>query len=218
MVVPKKGTSTLLARPCRVAVRCELLVASFLVGSECELQESVAAITECAFYESGCWFARATVGFVVILRVCVGVSRRLREPTCGVAFTGAGLWSVEPVEGVLALLVVPSLWGRDSLSQEFVAGRLWWRLVPPCVASSCRRALASGCLASVVGVRLAMPLMGVLALCCCFLFCVWERPVACLLPPFSMGCSDWWCSTMAFVAVLRTMATFVAKVPPLELP
>ncbi|MQL77144.1 hypothetical protein Taro_009547 [Colocasia esculenta] len=26
--------------------------------------------------------------------------------------------------------------GRDSLSQEFVAGRLWWWLVPPCVASS----------------------------------------------------------------------------------
>ncbi|MQL75788.1 hypothetical protein Taro_008149 [Colocasia esculenta] len=28
------------------------------------------------------------------------------------------------------------LCGRDSLSQEFVAGRLWWRFVAPCVASS----------------------------------------------------------------------------------
>ncbi|MQM17401.1 hypothetical protein Taro_050371 [Colocasia esculenta] len=37
------------------------------------------------------------LGFVVGLRVRVGVSRRLREPTCGVAFTGAGLWSAEPV-------------------------------------------------------------------------------------------------------------------------
>ncbi|MQL99465.1 hypothetical protein Taro_032197 [Colocasia esculenta] len=26
--------------------------------------------------------------------------------------------------------------GRDSLSQEFVAGRSWWRFVAPCVASS----------------------------------------------------------------------------------
>ncbi|MQM17487.1 hypothetical protein Taro_050457, partial [Colocasia esculenta] len=43
-------------------------------------------------------FACAAVGFVVGLHVRVGVSRRLREPTCGVAFTGARLWSVEPVE------------------------------------------------------------------------------------------------------------------------
>ncbi|MQM23963.1 hypothetical protein Taro_057033 [Colocasia esculenta] len=49
------------------------------------------------------WFARATVGFVVGLRICGGVSRRLREPTCGVAFTSAGVWSVELVEGVLCL-------------------------------------------------------------------------------------------------------------------
>ncbi|MQM11161.1 hypothetical protein Taro_044065, partial [Colocasia esculenta] len=52
-------------------------------------------------------FSRAAVGFIVSLRVRVGVSRRLREPACGVAFTGAGLWSVEPVEGVLALLAAP---------------------------------------------------------------------------------------------------------------
>ncbi|MQL99345.1 hypothetical protein Taro_032067 [Colocasia esculenta] len=84
------------------------LVASFPTGSECELQESVAAVAGCACYEHGCWFFRAAVGFVFILRVCVGVSRRLREPMCGVAFTGAGLLSVEPVEGV-CLLVVPLL-------------------------------------------------------------------------------------------------------------
>ncbi|MQM01590.1 hypothetical protein Taro_034348 [Colocasia esculenta] len=33
--------------------------------------------------------------------------------------------------GVPAALV-----GRDSLSQEFIAGQLWWRFVAPCVASS----------------------------------------------------------------------------------
>ncbi|MQM10823.1 hypothetical protein Taro_043721 [Colocasia esculenta] len=41
-------------------------------------------------------FARSAVGFVFGLRVRVGVSRRLREPACGVAFTGAGLFPVDP--------------------------------------------------------------------------------------------------------------------------
>ncbi|MQL68759.1 hypothetical protein Taro_001070, partial [Colocasia esculenta] len=45
------------------------------------------------------WFARAAVGFIIGLLICVGVSRRLREPTCGVAFTDAGLLPVDPVEG-----------------------------------------------------------------------------------------------------------------------
>ncbi|MQM15291.1 hypothetical protein Taro_048233 [Colocasia esculenta] len=48
-------------------------------------------------------FARAVVGFVLGLPIRVVVSRRLREPTCGVAFTGAGLWSAELVKvGVFA--------------------------------------------------------------------------------------------------------------------
>ncbi|MQL94012.1 hypothetical protein Taro_026662, partial [Colocasia esculenta] len=37
---------------------------------------------------------------------------------------------------VEAFLFPAALAGRDSLSQEFVAGRLWWRFVAPCVASS----------------------------------------------------------------------------------
>ncbi|MQL83983.1 hypothetical protein Taro_016482 [Colocasia esculenta] len=49
-------------------------------------------------------FAHAAVGFVLGLRILVVVSRRLREPTCGVTFIGARLYSAEPVEGVLALL------------------------------------------------------------------------------------------------------------------
>ncbi|MQM06444.1 hypothetical protein Taro_039267 [Colocasia esculenta] len=73
----------------RVAFLQVLEVASFSTGSECELQESVAAVAVCACYECSCWFTRAVVGFVVSLRIHVGVSRRLREPTYGVAFTGA---------------------------------------------------------------------------------------------------------------------------------
>ncbi|MQM10166.1 hypothetical protein Taro_043046 [Colocasia esculenta] len=60
------------------------LVASSPAGSEC-----VAAAAGGVCCECGCCFARAAVGFVLRLRIYVGVSRRLREPTCGVAFTGA---------------------------------------------------------------------------------------------------------------------------------
>ncbi|MQL90181.1 hypothetical protein Taro_022759, partial [Colocasia esculenta] len=38
---------------------------------------------------------------------------------------------------LLPLVGVPAaLAGRDSLSQEFVSGWLWWRFVAPCIASS----------------------------------------------------------------------------------
>ncbi|MQM17093.1 hypothetical protein Taro_050060, partial [Colocasia esculenta] len=67
--------------------RVVTMVASFPTGSECELQKSVAVVAGCTCCEHGCGFARAAVGFVVGLCVLVGVSRRLREPTCGVAFT-----------------------------------------------------------------------------------------------------------------------------------
>ncbi|MQM07306.1 hypothetical protein Taro_040145 [Colocasia esculenta] len=91
MSVPKKGTHAVLARPCRVLLG-EYLVVSFPAGSEC-----VAAAAGGACCEHGWYFVRAAVGFVLGLCVRVGVSRRLREPTCGVAFTGAGLWSAEPL-------------------------------------------------------------------------------------------------------------------------
>ncbi|MQL76600.1 hypothetical protein Taro_008991 [Colocasia esculenta] len=41
---------------------------------------------------------------------------------------------------------------------------------------------------------------------------VWKRPVVCLLPLLSVGCSGWWCFHMAFGAVSCTVVTFVAKV------
>ncbi|MQM16056.1 hypothetical protein Taro_049009 [Colocasia esculenta] len=90
------------------------LVSSFPAGSECELQESVAAVAGCACYERDCYFARAEVGFVLSLRIHVGVSRRLREPACGVAFTGAGLLPMDPVEGRV-LVGCPLVVGSTSL-------------------------------------------------------------------------------------------------------
>ncbi|MQM15688.1 hypothetical protein Taro_048639, partial [Colocasia esculenta] len=102
--------------PCVASsVSCErescCTMVSFPARFECELQESVVAVAGCACFERGCWFARAAVGFVVGLRVRVGVSRRLRESACGVAFTGAscvfGLACLCTV-GRCALLIVNS--------------------------------------------------------------------------------------------------------------
>ncbi|MQL78405.1 hypothetical protein Taro_010839, partial [Colocasia esculenta] len=47
---------------------------------------------------------------------------------------------------------------------------------------------------------------------CSLLVYLWSRPVACLLPLLFVGRSGWWCSAMAFGAVLRTLVTIVAKV------
>ncbi|MQM11887.1 hypothetical protein Taro_044798 [Colocasia esculenta] len=87
--------------------RCFVVLCSRSVGGGATFgvpggvrEESVAAIAGSACYECGCWFTSATVGFIIGLRIHVGVSRRLRDPTCGVAFTSAGLLSVEPVEVV----------------------------------------------------------------------------------------------------------------------
>ncbi|MQL93321.1 hypothetical protein Taro_025963 [Colocasia esculenta] len=55
------------------------------------------------------------------LGVCVTL--RLREPACGMAFTGAGLLPMESVEGVSALLAAPLLLG--SCGGVLVAEELW---------------------------------------------------------------------------------------------
>ncbi|MQM20594.1 hypothetical protein Taro_053618 [Colocasia esculenta] len=94
-------------------------------------------------------------------------------------------WSHLPLGWTVACSLLICFWSR------------WWTLTL--------------CLASVVGVWLAMPPMGVLALRCCFLFRVRRRPVVCLLPMLSVGCSGWWWFHMAFGAMSCTMATFVAK-------
>ncbi|MQL84397.1 hypothetical protein Taro_016893 [Colocasia esculenta] len=47
--------------------------------------------------------------------------------------------------GVTVFRCFITLCSRDSLSQEFVAGRLWWQLVPPCIASSVSCERESSC-------------------------------------------------------------------------
>ncbi|MQM21018.1 hypothetical protein Taro_054049, partial [Colocasia esculenta] len=163
-------------------------VASIPVGSECELQESVVVVAGCTCYERGFWFARTAVGFVVGLCVCVGVSRRLREPTCGVAFTGAGLWSMEPSASLLELRrcfvcrVAPLVERYDTC--------LWL------LSALCWLVVSSG---EVLSEFFFVGSGGS------------ERPVACLLPLLFVGCSGWWCSAMAFGVVFSTVATFVVK-------
>ncbi|MQL89244.1 hypothetical protein Taro_021819, partial [Colocasia esculenta] len=70
-------------------------------------------------------FARAAVGFVLSLRIRVGVSRRLREPTCGVAFTGAGLLPVDPVEVGIHARAKQMLLCRVALLVERCDTCLW---------------------------------------------------------------------------------------------
>ncbi|MQM14501.1 hypothetical protein Taro_047432 [Colocasia esculenta] len=77
-------------------------------------------------------FPRVAVGFVLGLRVRVGVSRRLREPACGVAFTGAGLLPVGLVEGSY-LVGCPLAVGRYGDGSQNGSWRLGWRSSPSCL-------------------------------------------------------------------------------------
>ncbi|MQM06443.1 hypothetical protein Taro_039266 [Colocasia esculenta] len=82
-------------------------VASFPTGSECELQDSVAAIAGCACYERGCCFARAAVGFVIGL--CIRSSSLLvlvevRFPQNCVVL----------VSGCCGITLWVEAWGRSS--------------------------------------------------------------------------------------------------------
>ncbi|MQL91530.1 hypothetical protein Taro_024144 [Colocasia esculenta] len=67
-------------------------------------------------------FARAAVGFILGLHVHVGVSRRLKEPACGVAFTGAGPLPVDPVEVGVVLLEFFSVGSGGELFAVVLVG------------------------------------------------------------------------------------------------
>ncbi|MQL81799.1 hypothetical protein Taro_014250 [Colocasia esculenta] len=223
-------------------------------------------------------FARVAVGFVLGLRIRVVVSQRLREPTCGVAFTvGIFARAKQMLVCRVALLVEccdTCLWLLSALCwlvvnfgevlSEFFSvgsgGRLryavvvlaqngalvvlvefcllrsglcsfWATVVLPLWFEECRlvELRSVGWFASflvpyvlyqmvvcVVSVRLAVPPVGVLALRRGFLFRVRRRPVVCLLPLLSVGCSGWWCFHMAFGAVSRTVAKVVVTYCPVS--
>ncbi|MQL94875.1 hypothetical protein Taro_027539, partial [Colocasia esculenta] len=98
-------------------------VASFPAGFECELQESVAA-----------------------------AAHGHPEPVAGKQRSGRCVLLLAASGGGLVALIVTmflslpaALAGRDSLSQKFVAGQLWWRFVTPCVANSVRCECVSSC-------------------------------------------------------------------------
>ncbi|MQM18638.1 hypothetical protein Taro_051633 [Colocasia esculenta] len=61
--------------------------------------------------EDACRQVRVWCSWSSSAHLSVCASRRLREPVCGVAFTGAGLLPVELVEGVSTLLAAPLLLG-----------------------------------------------------------------------------------------------------------
>ncbi|MQL87245.1 hypothetical protein Taro_019784 [Colocasia esculenta] len=323
MAVLKKGTCTLLARLCIVAFRW----LAFQQGPSVNYRRVLLLLlgTYASSMDAGSLVLR--LGSSSACASMWGVSRRLRQPACGVAFTGAGLWSVEPVEGVLALLAAPFLLGVALwVEMHRLATVFWWcfpelfvvvlvrvplplglllcsfkssAMLPPwfeayvvwlvaiALPSRLRSALGAfgggspqscfvlfwllllplggdelslfpvglsvlqtvwalsvkffgwdfvcpqdqevglvsralwalpdGGLGSTMGVWLVVPLVGVLASRRGFLFRVRERPVVCLLPLLSVGCSGWWCFHMAFGAMSLTVATFAVKVPPLVL-
>ncbi|MQL88560.1 hypothetical protein Taro_021119 [Colocasia esculenta] len=94
-------------------------------------------------------------------------------------------WSHLPLGLIVACSLLVCFWSR------------WWTLTL-CVAL---------CLAS--SPCCSLPICYYLR--CCFLFRVRRRPVVCLLPLLSVGCSGWCCFQIAFGAMSHTVATFVAK-------
>ncbi|MQM12535.1 hypothetical protein Taro_045454 [Colocasia esculenta] len=122
--VPRIASALCCSRPTLVAGRGVALVASTCAWTPLVLQESIVGCgpgegcsQDCSgLLSTGCC---ATSG----LRSC-HVCRRW--PTT----------LLEVVPGRGAVRACASWACRDSLSQEFVAGRSWWRFVVPCVASS----------------------------------------------------------------------------------
>ncbi|MQL73608.1 hypothetical protein Taro_005962, partial [Colocasia esculenta] len=215
--------------------RVIIVVACFPIGSECELQESVAAVAGCVCCKRGCWFARAAVRFIVGMLVRVGVSRRLREPTCGVAFTGAGLWYVEPVEDgvfarakqMLVCYVAPLVEHCDTCL--WLLSALFWLVVSSGGVLPEFFSIGSGGKLLVV-VLVRVSLSGTVSVLVDVFRCVISSSACLPLVkfPFVLPCRralangclasvvGVWLA-VPLIAVLRAVATFVVKVPPLEL-
>ncbi|MQL82673.1 hypothetical protein Taro_015156 [Colocasia esculenta] len=167
-------------------------------------------------------FARAAVGFVLGLRIQVVMSRRLREPTCCVAFTGARLWSAELIEVVPPEFFSVGSDGGLRYAVVVLVGAFWWVSQNDALVVLVEVVFLFvfeflGCASGTSCVPVVGWFASLLAPCVLSQMVVWKRPVVCLLPLLSVGCSGWWCFHMVFGAVSRTVATFVAKVPPLVL-
>ncbi|MQM19995.1 hypothetical protein Taro_053009, partial [Colocasia esculenta] len=89
------------------------LVASFPVGSEYELQKSVATIAGCTCYERCCWFARAAVGFVIGIRIRVGYPCRVLPSGRDWVLVAFWLWCLLDAGLLTYLGVLPSDAERD---------------------------------------------------------------------------------------------------------
>ncbi|MQL85082.1 hypothetical protein Taro_017599 [Colocasia esculenta] len=162
-------------------------VVSFQARSECELQESVAVVAWCACFERGGWFARAAVVFVVGLRIRVG------------------LWSAELVEGVLALLAVPLLWGESLLDVPLLLG---------CVLVGCPLIIG---VCVVLAVCLALCACAPLGAVLCSVDVIARAKqmlcVPCCTVGASLGCPMFWCGFPELLVVvlvrfaLRTVPT-----------
>ncbi|MQM13984.1 hypothetical protein Taro_046912 [Colocasia esculenta] len=61
--------------------------------------------------KDSCRQVQARCSWLSSVHLSAHLSRRLREPTCGVAFTGTELLSVEPVEVSLPCCLFPCCWG-----------------------------------------------------------------------------------------------------------
>ncbi|MQM19094.1 hypothetical protein Taro_052094 [Colocasia esculenta] len=114
-------------------------VASIPVGSECELQESVATVAGCACFERGCYFAHAAVRFVFGLRASVvGIFARAKQMlVCRVAplvehcdtylwLLPALCWLVVNSGEVLPEFLSVGSGGGLRYAVVVLAGAFWW--------------------------------------------------------------------------------------------
>ncbi|MQM06270.1 hypothetical protein Taro_039092 [Colocasia esculenta] len=100
-------------------------------GSECGLQECVAAVDGCACFERCCWFAHAAFGFVVGLRVRVGVEVHRLAAVFWWCFLE--LFVVVLVRGFLPSGTVAVLNGALVVMVENGSWRFGWRSFPSCL-------------------------------------------------------------------------------------
>ncbi|MQM19718.1 hypothetical protein Taro_052729 [Colocasia esculenta] len=140
------------------------------------------------------------VGFFVLVGACRGVCFRIVFDSAGSAAVVLGPTLVVG-RGISLFRCFVVLCGRDSLSQEFIAGRSWWRLV----LRACSR---SSSLLVLVEVRFPQNCV-VLASGCC--------GVALWVEVHRLAAVFWWCFPELFVVVLVSVVWLVVVALPSRL-